>query len=242
MDFTKLSGRLCVCLILLVGAVAYGLCLGATYYMDDSIVRSAEFLAADGTWTRSTVFGIIPAFIAMVTDQVFPGSSVAQHVWNLLIHLCLAVTVFWGAGIFLKAGKVFATELKRRRAAFFGALVFVCHPMCSEALNYARCTMIQLVALFSLLAAIGTVKFCQRPSWRSGLGTLAVIVLAAYSKDPGVLHAVGNVVIVAAVFANWNIVTRYLRRPIDWTVAIFLWRRSFGSRCTISRCGGSTAV
>ncbi|MFT4549667.1 MAG: hypothetical protein ACI8XO_000466 [Verrucomicrobiales bacterium] len=218
MDFSKLSGRLCITLILLVGAAAHGLCLGADYYMDDFVVRNAAFLEWDGT-LQNNIFRSIPAILAVAADQVFPGSSVAQHVWNLLIHLCLSVTIFWGARVFIEASNLFQKRVQVRRAAFFGALIFACHPICSEALNYSRCTMIQLVALFSVLAAIGTLKFCQRPSWGAGVGTLVVVLIAAFSKDPGILHAVANVMIVVLVFAKWSAVTKFLRRPIDWVLA-----------------------
>jgi hypothetical protein len=214
-------------LILLAGALAHGLCLGADYYMDDGVNINAQFLAWDGGWTV-VKWRWLPASLSAVTFQVFGESPMAQHVWNLAIHLLLSLTVFWGAHVFLEAGKVFADRAQVRRAAFFAGLVFACHPICSEAVNYARCTRIQWVSLFSVLAAIGTLRFCQRPNWRAGLGTVAVVVLATFSKDPGLLHAVGNVMIVAAVFANWGRLTSCLRRPIDWAnsllaVAAFFW-------------------
>ena len=218
----ELPTRACIVLILIVGAVAHGLCLGANYYMDDGLMLHPEFLAWETGGWRDQLTRILPGFLSAVTFQIFGDSSMAQHVWNLLIHLCLAVTVFWGARLMLDSGKVFKNSDPElvQRAAFFAALIFACHPICSEAVNYARCTRIQLVALFSVLAAIGTLRFCQHPNWRAGLGTVALVILAAMSKDPGLLHAVGNVMIVAAVFAKWEAVTHYLRRPIDWAVAI----------------------
>lgn len=179
-----------------------------------------EFLAWDGPW-REGAFRIIPQFLSALTFAMFGDSSIAQHVWNLSIHLCLSVAVFWGAITFLEAGNVFAGRRDEiRRAALFAGLIFACHPICSEAVNYARCTRIQLVALFSVLAAIGTLRLCQRPSWRTALGTLVVVVMATFSKDPGLLHAVGNVMIVAVVFANRELITKHLRRPLDWAVAL----------------------
>jgi len=203
----------------MVGALAHGLCLGADYFMDDGALFGPQVLAWDGGWEQAR-FRILPGFLSALTFQVFGDSPMAQHLWNLGLHLVLALVVFWGARVFLEAGKVFRDREQLRRAAFFAALVFACHPICSEALNYARCKMIEMVALFSVLAAIGTLRFCQRPNWRAGLGTLAVVVLAMISKDPGLFHSVGNVMIVVAVFANWDAVTRRLRRPIDWAVAL----------------------
>lgn len=215
----KLSGRLCVVSILLAGALAHGLCLGADYFLDDGAALSTQALAWDGGWNQAR-FRLLPNFLSVLTFQLFGDSPTAQHLWNLGLHLVLALVVFWGARVFLEAGKVFRDKEQLRRAAFFAALIFACHPICSEAVNYARCKMIELVALFSVLAAIGTLRFCQRPNWRAGLGTLAVVLLAMISKDPGLFHAVGNVVIVVAVFANWDAVTQRLRRPIDWVVAL----------------------
>ena len=215
----KFSDRSCVFLILLVGVLAHGLCLGADYYMDDAVNLSPEHLAWGGDWSAAR-FRLFSGFLSALTFQLFGDSPMAQHLWTLGIHLALSLVVFWGALVFLGAGKVFKDHVQLRRAAFFAALVFACHPICSEAVNYARCKMIDLVALFSVLAAIGTLRFCQRPNWRAGLGTLLVVLLAAFSKDPGLFHAVGNVVIVVAVFANWDLVTRRLQRPIDWVVAL----------------------
>jgi len=187
--------------------------------MDDNRMLTPEFLAWEGEW-REWTYRLFPGFLSAVTYKIFGDSSMAQHIWNLSIHLSLSVVVFWGASVFLEAGKVFKDRAQIRRAAFFAGLIFACHPIGSEAVNYARCTRIQWVALFSVLAAIGTLRFCQKGSWKSALGVLAVVVLAAFSKDPGLLHAMGNVMIVVAVFAKWGVVTERLRRPIDWAVAV----------------------
>ena len=218
-DLPILSKRVCLAAILLVGALAHGLCLGADFYMDDHKMLSPEFLAWDGEW-RAWKYRAIPGFLSALTFKIFGDSSTAQHLWNLAIHLGLSAVVFWGASVFLEVGKVFKDKAQIRRAALFAGLIFACHPIGSEAVNYARCTRIQWVAFFSVLAAIGTLRLCQRPNWKAGLGTLAVVLCATFSKDPGLLHAMGNVMLVVAVFAKWSSLTNWLRRPIDWALAV----------------------
>ena len=219
-DLPRIPKLVCVAVILLVGALAHGLCLGSDYYMDDNLMYTPEFLEWENGGWREWTYRLIPGLLSALTFKIFGDSSMAQHLWNLAIHLSLSVVVFWGAAVFLDAGKVFKDRAQLRRAAFFAGLIFACHPIGSEAVNYARCTRIQWVALFSVLAAIGTLRFCQEANWKAGIGTVAVVVFAAFSKDPGLLHAMGNVMIVVVVFAKWGAVTRRLRRPIDWAVAL----------------------
>ena len=109
---------------------------------------------------------------------------------NLVLHLLVSVLTFelvkaWFPRIGIDSGT-------SRRAALWGALLFACHPLGSEATNYARCVDLELVMLFSLAAALAALRTIDR-GWRWLAVTAVMLMAARYSKGPGVWHAVAVV-------------------------------------------------
>ena len=73
--------------------------------------------------------------------------------------MCLAVLVFRLGGRLLAQLGVLPSAASRRQAAFLGALIFACHPLGTEPVHYAKCHMVQLVALFSFWATCEALQF-----------------------------------------------------------------------------------
>ena len=187
--------------LVVVGAclLAHVLSLRSQFYMDDfmHIVGNDRITEGDGlfSWRR-----LIP-FVAYYGLYKLAGfSPVAFHALNLALHLAFTAIVFAAANDFRALSRK-GTRSNESTGWFsfplLVAVLFACHPLTSEPVNYARCTPIILVGMFSFVAAWGTLRCCQadchrqRSCWLM-LATLGVVG-ATFSKEPGLVHAIGSI-------------------------------------------------
>jgi hypothetical protein len=183
--------------ILAAGLVAHGLSLRAQFYMDDfmHIVGHTRVTEGEGlfSWRR-----LLPYLAYYSMTKVGLHSATAFHALNLAIHLVLSVVVFAAMrdfDRFLGAGKKFGPF----SMPLLVALIFAGHPLASEPVNYARCTPMLLVGLFSFVAAWLTLRWFFVPKQRGLISVLIVLPIAGatISKEPGLIHALGSVAMVA---------------------------------------------
>ncbi len=187
--------------ICLVGLLAMGGALKAGFYMDDYgfiLTQSGDaprtFRLVIGTLSLGdsspgardiTLFQLIPTLMTVVTNGLVPMSPAAAHCWNLAIHLILACMVFRLGERLLGHLQIFGSPALRRQAALVGALVFVCHPLGTEPVHYAKCHMVQLVSLFAFWTTCEAVAFLNQPSKKSALCLFAGAMLCVISYFPG---------------------------------------------------------
>ena len=187
--------------ILLMGFLSMGGALRADYYMDDYgfilnskgdgpstfrwqwMGKSYGSTALDAMGT--SLFQLLPTLMTIVSNTLFPQNPMGAHLWNLSIHLCLAVLVFRLGGRLLAQLGVLPSAASRRQAAFLGALIFACHPLGTEPVHYAKCHMVQLVALFGFWATCEALQFLKCPTGRQGLRLTLIMVLCVVSYYPG---------------------------------------------------------
>ncbi|MES2469194.1 MAG: hypothetical protein V4675_17940 [Verrucomicrobiota bacterium] len=132
-----------------------------------------------------TVFQTIPVLLTLVTGWLFPLNPVAAHFWNLLIHLIFAVLIFSWGGRLLRLLDLMETPEIRNQAALVGALIFACHPLGTEPVHYAKCHMVQLVALFGFWATCEAAEYLAFPNRRAGFRFLIATGLCVLSYFPG---------------------------------------------------------
>ncbi|MCB1095592.1 MAG: hypothetical protein KDN22_08475, partial [Verrucomicrobiae bacterium] len=169
-------------------------------YMDDfmHLVGNARVMEGEMlfSWRR-----LLPYLAYFLIYKVAGFSPFAFHLLNLTIHLTFSLFVLRSMRDFERYLLPFRRHEKEGWISLplLVALVFVCHPLGSEPVNYARCTPILLVGAFSYLAGWATMLFiCGRD--RRGVSAAVVVVAVAgatFSKDPGLIHALGTVAVVA---------------------------------------------
>ena len=212
------SGLLSVSSIIVVGLLAMGGALFADYYMDDFLfvlndtgTGPAEFrlplfghslgsAAADAK--EISIFQLLPTFLTMLTGWLFPVNPVASHLWNLGIHLTLSVMIFGLGRRLLGQLGIMASKQGARQAALVAALVFACHPLGTEPVHYAKCHMVQLVAMFGFWASCEAVSFLVAPDKRTGLRLLSASFLCLISYFPGTVLLGLNLCFVALFMAK----------------------------------------
>ncbi len=215
--------------IVAVAVFAHGLSLGSDFYMDDKEHILKQERIVEGQWYEFS-WRWIPYMAFCVVYRIFGYSSVAFHALNLVLHVGVSCLLFVAGRDIFGYLKFLATPAQRRRAAFLGAMLFAAHPLCSEVVNYARCTMIGSVTLFSVLATWAAVRFFEvqgraapvspvesearrRMTRQWAIVTCAGVLLAAASKNPGIFHALGNVILVGLAMAG----VAQLRHFWHWT-------------------------
>lgn len=168
--------------IVIAGALAHLWCLGSQFYLDDlmqirdgEIVRTGNFAAAGlSRWSY---------MIYHLQYRVFGMSPVGFHAVNWILHISVACVLF-------ALARDMVQERYSAGIAWFGALLFVVHPLASEIPNYARTQDLAWVTLFSLLATWAMVRSIKGGSFLYLAACGICIVGAMFSKGPGLFHAV----------------------------------------------------
>ena len=188
-------------LVGLVALLAHGLSLRADFYMDDrphildnDQVQDAVELPSSFA-SRQLTYGLWRAIHLTVGDQ-----SWAFHAVNLLFHILTAALFLLVARSMMALSPVKSlTEADRSRIAFWGAMIFACHPLCSEPINYTAQTSILMASFFGMLATFLYLRWHE--TRRSYFLTLIplVVLLAAHSKEPGLFHVGINLFFLGAL-------------------------------------------
>jgi Tfp pilus assembly protein PilF len=170
---TARQGRLpqwaAVAVIVVAGFVCYSNTFRAPFVLDDgsAIVRNAavhvEELSleslADSAFEKSGNRPLINATFAL--NYYVHGLNVTgYHVVNLVIHLATALTLYWWILITLRL-PVFQSryrETSARRIAFLAALIWVVHPVQTQAVTYVVQRATSLATLFYLATLLAYVK------------------------------------------------------------------------------------
>jgi hypothetical protein len=167
--------------IILASGLAHLWCLGSVFYLDDMTqIRDCEAVRNGEFYTQKLVAWTTLSYALQY--RLFGMSVVGFHAVNWLLHTAVG-TVFFGLSRDLIRGKGSVG------VALFGALLFVVHPLCSEIPNYARTQDLAWVMLFSLLAGWALLRVLRGGSLWLGLGCVACVVGATFSKGPGLFHA-----------------------------------------------------
>jgi hypothetical protein len=200
--------------IIVAGALAHLWCLGSQFYMDDMGAISENDLIRSGEWWKSGLLNAWTTFGYVVQYKLFGISPVAFHAVNWLLHTAVACVLFG-------FGREFLRDRLPSGVAWFGALLFVVHPLASEIPNYARTQDLAWVTLFSLSACWALLNFLRGGGVRWLLWMVLGIIGAALSKGPGMFHVLmmtGAVGLGFMTTAHWNM----LRLRMWWVIAVVL--------------------
>ncbi|MDI6738907.1 MAG: tetratricopeptide repeat protein [Candidatus Edwardsbacteria bacterium] len=137
----------------------------APFYLDDnlSIVANAALREPGNVgliWRHSHVRFL--GYLSFAFNYWFGGTNVlGYHVTNLAIHVLAALAVYWLALLVFLSPTLGTNTLfmNRRRMALFSALLFVCHPVQTQAVTYIVQRFASLATLFYLLAVCSYLKW-----------------------------------------------------------------------------------
>lgn len=189
-SFNFLSGFRPYLFFLLIGAALYGRVVFFDFtYLDDNaliidnhsyisdvsnigkIFSSDVFLSTNRNFYRPILN------LSFMIDTVVLGSSPGvYHLVNVLLHILAASLVFI---LFLKFGR-------KRQLAFFLAVLFLVHPLATQAVAWIPGRNDLLLGVFGLASWLLFLSFSERPRLLFYLGHLVCFWLAILTKETAV--------------------------------------------------------
>ena len=199
-------------IIIAASALAQLWCLGAQFYMDDMPqIRDSEVIRSGHFWEMRLSAWTYLGYA--VQYRLFGMSAVGFHAVNWLLHTVVACVLF-------AFGRDFLREKSRVGVALFAALLFAVHPLASEIPNYARTQDLAWVTLFSLLAAWAMLRFLRDGGWGWLAGCALAVTAAAFSKGPGMLHALMATGVIGLAFMPPGLGNLLLRKK--WLLPVVI--------------------
>jgi len=157
---------LCLLVINVVGIITYYNSFYASFVFDDiySILNN-EYIKDISNFYPWNIHDLpshisrrFISYLTLAVNYQFGEYNVfGYHVFNLTIHLVNAVLVYFLVISLYHTPRlknIYHSDDQRRFAALFAALLFVCHPLQTQAVTYIVQRMTSLAALFCLLAMV----------------------------------------------------------------------------------------
>jgi len=179
--------------IILLGLLVYAGTFNAAFHFDD-MYHLVENPALQGFRRLPELLRYWPtralAFFTFALNRQLHGLWLpGYHLVNLLLHLAAALLVRQLALLALAAPRLAGTPAARHRAAvgLFAGLIFVSHPVQTQAVTYIYQRSTLLAAALYLLALVLYLRWRLDPAGRRAgacyLGALAAGLLAMFSKE-----------------------------------------------------------
>lgn len=181
-------------IVLLTGIIAYANSLNGPFQFDDVGISDKARLIARA---YSTPARQVADFSFLLNHGIHGKNVLGFHLLNLLIHLCSATTVY-----FLAAGLIHAlagaepekseeTRFISRFVPFATALLFVCHPVQTQAVTYIVQRYTSLATLFYLFSLLMFIRARIRhlqgagraPVWFAGMAAVISGFLSMRCKE-----------------------------------------------------------
>jgi tetratricopeptide (TPR) repeat protein len=162
-----------ISLIILLGLIAYSNTFHSPFVFDDrsNIVENYRIKNLDNFWPPSGTRWL--GSLTFAINYRFGGiAPVGYHIVNVAIHILNAVLVYWLVLLTLKTPYVISVNKthgdNQYLAALFSSLLFLSHPVQTQAVTYIVQRFASLAALFYLLTLVMYIKFRRQQSAISG--------------------------------------------------------------------------
>jgi tetratricopeptide (TPR) repeat protein len=189
---------LALVLVAAVGFVCYANTLHVPFVFDDdmyvtnnALIRDVRYLVAQpGAVLRSlgrdvlaTIETRSTGYLTFALNYRLHGLRVeGYHVLNTVVHVLNACLVFLLVRLLARSPTLAASELSElsRAAALGAALLFVAHPVQTQAVTYVTQRFTSLAALFFLAAVVGYAGARVAAGRRARVGLYALSLVAAF--------------------------------------------------------------
>lgn len=165
-----------VLLIILLGLIAYSNTFHASFHFDDEvailenpIIKDLRFFIEPsraevfkGHFEYNTFKNRYIGYLTFALNYKLHGLNVAgYHILNLLIHIGNGLLVYLLVILTFKTPFLHASRLKSHsgQIAVFTALLFVCHPIQTQAVTYIFQRVASLATMFYLLSLVAYIKW-----------------------------------------------------------------------------------
>ncbi|KAF0146227.1 MAG: hypothetical protein FD156_254 [Nitrospirae bacterium] len=208
-----------ILLIIVVGFLVYSNTFNVPFHFDDrnNIVENYKLRDLSNSWPPSGSRWV--GFLTFALNYYFGGlNTIGYHIANLVIHIFNAILIYWLVVLTLRVVKyqrVIVSEYQSSEVsdtmilghsdtslvALFSALLFVAHPIQTQAVTYIVQRFTSLAAMFYLLSLVMYIKFrnqSERPSAETRIGQSAI---SSQQKLPAARYTLYAVSLISAVLA-----------------------------------------
>jgi tetratricopeptide (TPR) repeat protein len=157
---------------------SYPTIIDFSYYIDPSKSDLLNPEMERHRYFRTRVTG----YLSFLANYRLGGLDVrGYHAVNIAIHFINALLVYSLVSLTFRTPVFRASSLGKdsRHLAFFTALVFVTHPVQTEAVTYIMQRVVLLASLFYLLSIVAYIRFRTSDGGKSGLAFYAVSIVSA---------------------------------------------------------------
>lgn len=144
-------------------------------------------------------------FVSFLLNYVVSGSSpVLYHLVNNLIHIANGLAIFYLLHRWLN-----------RRVAFLATLLFIIHPLQTEAFTYVAGRGDPMSIFFILMGILGFLHFKEKSSWMAYCTAGLAMTLAVLTRETAVLFPAYLGVVLIAFHYQGNITPRFKKAFLD---------------------------
>ena len=171
-----------VLLITVLGVIIYSNSFSGEFQFDDGVhivqqnrLNDLSVYSNFSNWKNINNRPL--AYFTLALNRAVSGNSVfGYHLFNLIIHILTSLLVYNFVFLILLQHGIQNVQIKGREklAALFVALVFLCHPIQTQAVTYIVQRMTSMSALFYLASAyfylrarLSQIKGDSKPKWIS---------------------------------------------------------------------------
>jgi tetratricopeptide (TPR) repeat protein len=144
-----------------VGTIIYSNSFYGEFHFDDGIhivqqnkLNDLSSYAKFSSWTRINNRPL--AYFTLAINKSLDGTNVfGYHVFNLIVHLLTSLLVFFFTLLIISQKFVQPIQIKGKEKliALFVSLIFLCHPLQTQAVSYIIQRMTSLAALFYIASS-----------------------------------------------------------------------------------------
>jgi tetratricopeptide (TPR) repeat protein len=205
--FESLTAPRYFLILIFLGGLVYSNAWHSSFIFDDfraivtneAIRHPGNLSAIFNAFNTRFVLGVTLAF-----NYALGGLDVrGYHALNIVIHILSSFLVYSLVQLYFKtpAGSLDTTSHYRRHIGFFASLLFLTHPIQTQAVTYIWQRAASLAACFYLASVFLYVRARLNFSWKSYLGSLGSALLCLFTKE---ISLTLPLAIVAAEFFFWK--------------------------------------
>ena len=189
---SKKFHALSVVILVLLGILIYSNSLHVLFQFDDKAfiennltIRNIDDIA--GIWNYLAYPNRFIAFYTFALNYQFSGLDVTSyHAVNLGIHIGNAILVYWLSLLLLQAARVSELIIRKTHLiSLFAALLFLTHPIQTQAVTYLSQRFASLATLFYLASVCCYLKgrINSNNNWGYFVASICFAVLGMFTKQ-----------------------------------------------------------
>lgn len=219
-----------IILIIFIGSIIYFNSLNNPFAFDDysSIINNEDI-------KKSTIFSELnrPRYIAVITlalnYRISESSTLTYHIFNTIIHIINAILVYYLIKLITNILQSQTGKTIHPTVAIITSLLFLTHPIQTQAVTYIVQRMASLATLFALLCIFYYLKYRNLKKTKSSYYILSIIsCLFAYkTKENTATLPLVLLMLELMLFKNKTIIKKRIFYLLPYLILIIVIPLSF---------------